>query len=172
MTSYRYEVSVCDVVSKAELERYRTERTQWLEWLEGDPVHAITKQLYDMMWNDVTFRTFNEARRLGFSDNQTASISPLLAEFIDVGYVATQVLGISKLTETCDPNRPKRAVISVRRLVDEILANRQNIMRENFVAYDGLCYDFEQVKRRHFSAPVSGVVFRPRHGPDAWETSE
>lgn len=172
MVSYQFAVSDCDVVCKTNLERFREKRTEWLEWLDDDPVHAITKQLHEMMWNDVTYRTFNETRRLAIDDEPTAAVAPLLAEFIDVGYVATQVLAVSKLTERSNRKKSEKAVISLRRLVDEVSTERALITRETFVAHDGLPYDFEPVKKRHLATVRRGTHWRPQKGPDAWETSE
>lgn len=172
MTSYEYPVSACDVVCKSNLERYREKRDQWIGWLDVDPVHAITNQLHDMMWNDVTYRTFNEARRLD-SNNPTAAVAPLLSEFIDVGYVAMQVLAISKLTDPSDPKKPKRAVISLRRLVDEVSAERMLITRENYIAFDGLPYDPRPAKEKHEKSFVPGqITWGIKTGPDAWWPSE
>jgi hypothetical protein len=170
MASYQFDVSDCDVVCKTNLERFREKRTEWLEWLDDDPVHAITKQLHEIMWNDVTYRTFNEGRRFAF-DEPTAAIAPLLAEFIDVGYIATQVLAVSKLIELNPTNRQK-AVISLRRLVDDISTEIELITRENFVAHDGLPYDFAPVKKRDHATVRSGTYWKPQRGPDAWYPSE
>ena len=136
-------------------------------------MHAITKQLYDMMWNDVTYRTFNEARRLN-SSKPAAAIAPLLSEFIDVGYIAMQVLAISKLTDPCNfAKNPKRAVISLKRVVDEVSTERILITRENYVAFDGLPYDPRPAKEKHEKSFVPGqITWGIKTGPDAWWPSE
>lgn len=170
MAPYKFAESDCDVICKTALERFRKKRSAWIGWLDCDPVHAIVKQLHDMTWHDVTYRTFNEARRLA-DGRPTAALAPLLAEFIDVGYVSTQVLAISRLTER-NPRKPKHAVLSLKRLVDDISAERALITRENYVSHDGLTYDYEPVRSKHLATLKSGVRFRPTTGWDAWEMSE
>lgn len=51
------------------------------------------------MWQDAVFSTFNEARRDTDAAGPSAAVAPILAQFLDQGYVASQVLGISKLFE-------------------------------------------------------------------------
>jgi hypothetical protein len=62
---YAYPVDACDVTDKEALESFRLKREEWLYLMEGDPDHAVWKQINAMLWNDAVFRTVNEARRLG-----------------------------------------------------------------------------------------------------------
>lgn len=128
-----------------------------------------------MLWNDVAYRSFNEARRFASKINPKSAIAPILAEFLDIGYVATQVLAIGKITEN-SPTDPNKSVISLKRVLDDVDENRQLITREHYVAFDGLPYDFAPIREAHykktFASSGSTVEWRPTSGPLAWEMSE
>src|SRR3954447_6200604 len=102
MPPYTYPPEQCDVEDQKKLVAYRQAVTRWFEWLHADPEHSISSQLSDLLWQDAVFRVFNEARRYVDEDGPTSSVAPILAQFIDRGYVASQVLGISKLVEWSD----------------------------------------------------------------------
>jgi len=125
-----------------------------------------------MMWNDVAYRTFNEVRRFA-SDKLTAAVAPLLSEFLDVGYIAMQLLAISKLTDRSNPKMPTRAVISLKRLADEVSAERMLITPEHYIAFGGLPYNPGPAKIKHESSFVPGQIsWGKKTGPDAWWPSE
>lgn len=175
-TDYKYPISECQVRDVVRLGAFRTKRTEWLRLLDGDPVHSVSSQLSAMLWNDAAYRSFNEARRLASENGPKAAIAPILAEFLDIGYVATQVLAVGKITEP-SPADPKKSVISLRRVLDDVVANRGVITREHYVGFDGLPYDPQPVKEAHHRKILSsrsGVVvgWRPTTGPEAWEMSE
>ena len=175
---FKFSEDECDVADRDKLKRYREHATRWFDWLETDDEHAITRQLSDLMWHDATFRILNEARRLDGAE-ASSSRAPLLAQFIDQGYVAGQVLGISKLVEPSSnvPNT-KRGVVSLKRLVDELSSNRDLFTREVFVSHDGLPYDYAAVEQaylakrfeRHGTEP--GFEWMDTEGPGAWDTAE
>lgn len=137
-----------------DLEEYRAAHARWLEWLDGDPVHSINGQLSQLLWQDAAFRTFNEARKITQTSGQSAAVAPILASFLDQGYVASQVLGISKLVEYSDPKRPKQGVISLRRLVDDVIANHGLLTRANFLALEGAPYDYESIRAKEVQAQL------------------
>lgn len=175
---FKFSEDQCDVADRDKLKRYRENAARWFDWLETDDAHAITRQLSDLMWHDATFRILNEARRLEGAE-ASSSRAPLLAQFIDQGYVSGQVLGISKLVEP-SPNVPntKKGVISLKRLVDELSEHRDLFTREVFVAHDGLPYDYEAVHQvylaklfeRHGTEPVFEAM--ETEGPEAWDTAQ
>lgn len=178
MPLFKFPEDQCDVADRDKLSRYREHATRWFDWLETDDAHAITRQLSDLMWHDATFRILNEARRLEGAE-ASSSRSPLLAPFIDQGYVAGQVLGISKLVEP-SPNVPntKKGVISLKRLVDELSDNRDLFTREVFVAHDGLPYEYEAVSRDYHAKLFERMGTEPvfetmeTEGPGAWDTAQ
>lgn len=177
MAEYKYQISDCDVRDKATLEVYRAKRAEWVRLLDGDPVHSISSQLSAMLWNDIAFRVFNEARRFASEDNPNSAVASMLAEFLDIGYVATQVLAIGRVAEK-SPSDPNKSVISLRRILDEMVENRSLITREHYVAYDGLPYDPAPVREKHHRQKLisanrgASIEWRPTSGPDAWEVSD
>lgn len=177
MPQFKFVEDECDVADRDKLKRYREHAERWLDLLATDE-HAISKQLSDLMWHDAVFRVLNEARRLEGADT-SSSRAPVLAQFIDQGYVSGQVLGISKLVEP-SPNVPntKKGVISLKRVVDELSDNRDLFTREVFVAHDGLPYDPAPVQRAYLDDYVARHGDKPAFeametdGPKAWDTSE
>lgn len=136
------------------LDDYRAAHARWLEWLDGDPVHSINGQLSQLMWQDAVFRTFNEARKATQASGPSSAVAPILAQFLDQGYVSSQVLGLSKLVEYSDPKRPKLGVISLRRLVDDVIANHGLLTRANFLALEGAPYDYEPICAKEIQAQM------------------
>jgi len=178
MPQFKFVEDQCDVADRDKLKLYRECAERWFDWLATDEEHAISRQLSDLMWHDAVFRVLNEARRLEGAD-ASSSRAPVLAGFIDQGYVSGQVLGISKLVEPSPPGRnTKKGVISLKRLVDELSDNRGLFTREVFVAHDGLPYDPGPVKRacldRYFAHQGDKPAFEAMEteGPRAWDTSE
>jgi hypothetical protein len=143
---YTYPAERCDVLDKANLGRFREKRAQWIELLEKDKLHSVGTQLSALVWQDAVFRLLNEAWRLNDPANPTASMASLLVEALTNGYVTGLVLGVSRLT---DPRKQTKKgdqdVVSLRRVFDDIRANRDIITREVFVCYDGLVYDIGDI---------------------------
>lgn len=175
--TYTYAIEDCDVVDKTALATYRARRSEWLQLLNGKDDHAVWRQISAMLWNDAVFRMANESRRLS---RKAGYPSPArnwtLAQFMDQGFVATQTLSIRKLMEKASKN-PARQVISLRRVLDDIKANRALFTRENYVSHDGLPYDAALVKTAYFNRVIrrgSGVhsEWIDTTGPRAWSMSE
>jgi hypothetical protein len=135
---YKTRVEDCDVIDHAALAEYRAKRDEWLRWYElsKDEPNSIQQQLFSMHFLDMTYRIISEARQVKDSSN-SESQSALLSHLLDQGYVATQVLAIRRLLDG------RKDVISVRRLLGDILKHRNLLTRENYVCYDGLPYDSE-----------------------------
>lgn len=173
--SYEYEPSQCDVQDKTQLIAFRQKRDGWLSLIEEDAVHPISHQISAMLWNDAAYRTFNEARRFSTPDRSLAAVAPLLAEFVDVGYIATQILSIGRLLDK-NPANPNKAVVSLRRLVDDVANNRDLFTRELYVSFDGLPYDYSPLERAHVEAVIKegGVKARwlEMKGPTSWAGSQ
>ena len=134
------DICACDVVHKESLALYRMRRFHWKNWLYDDSL-SISKQITYMLWRDSIFRTFNEARGLTIGKKTKAlGFNAPIIRLLDEGFVTLQVMAIRRLT---DPNffDPNRAVISLPRLIDDLLANAQILTRENHVAHDGSRYD-------------------------------
>lgn len=168
---FLYSFDECDVHDRLGLVEYRRKRLQWLSWLQGDPHHSISGQLYRLMRHDAAFRLFNEARRFSTPEKPTSAVAPLLASMLDQGFVASQILQICKLVDG-DPK-----VISVRRLLNDMRKHRSLVTREFFVCHDGLPYDVGAAAKRVWAGmPLSVdkaiVTSMPTTGPDAYDSAE
>jgi hypothetical protein len=142
--------------------------------LDDNEPSSINNQVYNLMWWDAVFWTLNEARKYADKNNPSSALTPILAEFIDQGYVALQVISISKLLEK-NSGKPRRGIISLRRLVDEVVESANLFTREIYVCYDGLPFDPEPARQRFFdqiAANPNCTMPRPIEGPDAWEMSQ
>lgn len=172
---FEYGVDQCDVDDKDQLKIFRSKLSEWWSMIEGDE-QSVWNQIYEMMWMDAVFRTANAARGLA-KGYDASSKNYDLSSLIDRGYVSVQALAIRKLMEKA-AKKPDKQVISLRRLLDDIRAQRAAITREMYVANDGLPYDplpgqgrflEEALARGSSGAWVSGL---PLEGPDAWSSSE
>ena len=171
MAKFGFSENDCDVHDREKLARYRALASRWFEWLDDDDEHAIGRQISQLMWHDAVFRALNDARRLEGAE-KTSSRAPTLAQFIDQGYVSGQVLGISKLVEYSNPKQPTKGVISLKRIVDEMSANRDLFTREIFVAHDGLPYDGAAAEAAFLEkVATSGFEAMDTEGPLAWDSA-
>jgi len=172
---YEYDVDVCSVSNKELLTEFREKRSEWMDWLERDVQHNIWSQIHSIMWNDAAYRSLDEARRFASEGNPTAAVNGMFVEFIAQGYVSTQVLAICKITDRSD-NNPKKGVISLRRLLDDIDNHRHLLTRENFVSYDGLPYDYAAVEQAYIDSltpeELAEIRWVPTKGPEAWGLSD
>jgi AcrR family transcriptional regulator len=159
--SYEYSIDECDVVAenRTALIAFREKRRQWLAWLKTDEHHAISPLISSMAWNDVVFRTLWKITEI---DPGSGLYNPLLAEALIEGHFAIQVLAIRRLMDK------GHGVISLWRLLEDIKKNIRLFTRENFVAYDGLPYDYEAAGHRVMMAHLGrGPFWAARSGPDA-----
>ena len=133
-----YKLLDCDVEDLDKLAIFRYKRNQWVEMLGGKDRHSIFKQLTEIYINDIYYRVINETRRLSIENkvNQNGRLHHL----IDTGFVASQSLGIRRLTEPYTGQRNK-LVISLPRILDDMEENLELITRENSLCYDGAKYD-------------------------------
>lgn len=136
---FRHPLDDCDVMDGLNLAFYREKRFEWAELLENDKIHSVYAQLTALLWSDAVFHLFNEMRKPG-PTRVTSMTAPLLAEALDNGYVTNMVLGISRLTDAQFRGQDK-GVVSLRRVFDDVRANRNIFTREVFVCGDGLRYD-------------------------------
>lgn len=176
---FEFPMESCDVVDRATLAQFRDKLIEWDTLLNRDPQHSIANQFGDMLWQDAAWRSANFARSFTKDEGPNASVSPLLGSMLDRGYVTGQIIAITRLLEKSPDNQPKKAVISLRRLVDELRAARPLFTRENFVAHDGLPYDFEPVRDREYAkiaeaANPEGTVYTylATTGPEGWGMAE
>ena len=146
---YKYKIDECDVSDKKSLEKFREKRAEWVKWFGVDDENTIANQIYSMMWGDAAYRALVESYRFSSKDNPTAHENGMLAGLLYDGYLANQMLAITKLIDK--DNR----VISLGRLFDEINANRHLFTRENFVSHDGLPYDYAKEEQKSWERLVA-----------------
>ena len=168
---YKYKIDECDVSDKKSLEKFREKHSEWVNWFGVDDENTIANQIYSMMWGDAASRSLVEAYRFSSEDNPTAHENEMLAGLLYDGYLANQMLAITKLIDKDDK------VVSLRRLFDEIKENRHLFTRENFVSHDGLPYDYAEVQEAEFQRRIAENRLNRSEwvdtkGPKAYGTSE
>ena len=127
-----FPVEQCDVQNNDMLGRYRKLRAKWLGWLEDDPRHAIWRQIFAVLSNDLAVRTISCAAE---NDPCSPLHNPLLRQVILDGHRDTQLLGIRKLMDEGSD------VISLGWLLKDLKDNLEFFTREIYVAGGGLPYD-------------------------------
>jgi hypothetical protein len=164
-SDYSYPIEQCDVPPerRSALQDYRDKRRQWLEWIDGDEHHAIWLVLSSMIWRDVSFGVL---AHLATTDENSSLNASLVAEALLDGYVANQVLAIRRLLDR------HRDIISLRRLVTDLKSHFHLFTRENYVCFDGLPYDYEEIQHREMMERVGkGFFWGETSGPRAHSTS-
>ena len=130
----------CDVQDKEALAIFRAKRAIWNNWLFEDSL-SISNQITHMLWKDAIYRTFNEARRLTINrESESLGFNGPLLHLLDEGFLVSQVMAIRRLTDR-NFYDPKKGVLSVPRLIDDMSANIDIFKRENYVSYDGSKYE-------------------------------
>lgn len=130
----------CDVQNKEALAIFRAKRANWNNWLFEDSL-SISNQIRYMLWKDAIFRTFNEARRMTINrESESLGFNGSLLHLLDEGFLVSQVMAIRRLTDR-NFYDPKKGVLSVPRLIDDISSNIDIFTRENYVSYDGSKYE-------------------------------
>ena len=163
MSATEFPVDQCDCDDKDSLRRSREERLIWDRWLNTDPNHAIWKQIFSMLLQDLTFRALAAAAD---ADPASALHSPIVRSGVVLGYAATQGLAIRRLVDMT------KGVISLRRLNMQLRKSRGLLTREIFVSGYGVPYDSDAAYRRSFSdtpkaAPLT-ISWAPAVGPTAF----
>jgi hypothetical protein len=176
---FRYAEEECDVFDKCLLQQYREKRLQWIEWLRGNDKHSIWNQVSEITWRNAFFRTINDLRHHAIeSPKEMVGFNGYVLSLFDSGFVTEQAAAIRRVTDK-NSNRHGRGVVSLRRLLDDFIANRGLITREIFVCHDGLPYAYSQDEERRYiqSLPKSmngatRCFSLPVEGPHAWSISE
>lgn len=158
-----------------DMESFLAKREEWLHWLDSNHPHSIANQLVILLVEDRTFRTINEARKL-IEEGQggTAAFNNHVLDLLDRGFVTRQSLGLRRLLDPPQDRRPQRQVVSLRRLLDDMKAQRHLITREHYVGFDGTAYDYEPAYRAyHESLSANYDELEMHSGPlvDAWAVS-
>jgi hypothetical protein len=112
-----------------------------------------------MVWNEVAFNTL---AGIADADGDSALNNTLIVEAVLNGHVAMQVLAIRRLTDTT------KRVLSLSKLLQDIRSHRELLTRENYVAFDGLPYDYQVVEEEHFRTRGTGLMWLDTTGPGAF----
>jgi len=171
---YKYPIDQCDISDKAKGESFRQMRMKWVKWLHGEGPHSISRQISSILWDYALFISVNELRRIATEEpEKDVGINGPVLHLFDAGFVTTQAVAIRRLIEKPNKN-PKRAIISLRRVLKEIEENLELMTRENYVCNDGLPYDYYLVYQRWLSSLPNGVHSGslPTYGPNAFDMSE
>lgn len=134
------DICECDVADKESLALFRMKRAEWKRCLIDDS-YSVSQQISHILWNDIVFRTFNEARKFSLENgsDDTGLNGPVI-NMMDEGFVVSQVMAIRRLS---DPNfyDPKRAVLSLRRIIDDIGDSIDVFTRENYICFEGIEFE-------------------------------
>jgi hypothetical protein len=157
------------------LQRFRDRRATWIEWLQGSDAHYIWGQTNSLIWDFVLFGTVNELRKLADEDeneNEKRDLNAAILRLFDTAFAISQAATIRRPIET-PKSSPKLAVISLRRLIEDIRTNRAVFTREIYVAYDGLPFDYAAAHDLWLSKTCEGgTEGKPgsleTKGPNAW----
>ncbi len=140
---YQYPVEQCDISNQERLLLYRSKRAEWINWLRGNDSHSIWRQINNLLWEDLLFRTVNDLRRNAIEyPSKDVGFNDAVLRLFDAGFVTTQVTAIRRLTDK-QPRDPKKGVISISRLITDIRQHSHLVTREMYVSYNGLPYDPE-----------------------------
>jgi hypothetical protein len=161
--TYSYDLRECDAVDKTSLHSFRQKRSQWSNWLDDDPDHAIWSVVSSLVWRDTTFATIS---RLALENSEGPLNASLLGETIVTGHVTMQVLALRRLTDR------RTDVISLHRLITDLKRHWHLMTRENLVCFDGLPYDYAAVMKEVWAGRGPGVHWGETTGPKAYGTSE
>ena len=136
-TANKTPVEKCETPDKESLKKFRQKRNEWFRHLKTDEHHAICQVVQEMIWSDMSFRILTRAANM---DDKSCLHNSLVAETLINGHFAIQILAIRRLMDTT------KGVISLKRVLEDIKRNICLFTRENYVACDGLPYDYESVK--------------------------
>jgi len=170
---FKYPLEQCDVTDKEKLKEFRGKRQQWVEWLKGEDIHSIWKQINQHFWDISLFCTINELRKIAAKSlKPEVGFNSSVLRLFDLGFVISQSTAIRRLIEK-PLSSPNRAVISLRRIIYEVKEYRHLLTRENYVAFDGLPFDSTP---KCIPEPQSGALsvrtgWIASDGPNAWLTS-
>ena len=131
------DICSCDVKDKELLACFREKLKRWKSCLsDKKDCHSIYNQLTTLFWGHAVYRTFNEARRLSEDTNDPSTgLQGTIIDLLDRNFMDSQAIAIRRLTDQ------RKDVVSLRSLIDEIKANTNLYIRENYVCYDGVSFD-------------------------------
>lgn len=119
---------------------------EWREWIYGDDIHSICRQIRDMIWDSAVFLSVNESRKYMPLDGEGKTINNgMVHEFINHCFFRTQAIAIRRLLDK-NVSRGERSVISLWRLIEDMQQNACLLTRQNIIAVFGFPYDYQSVE--------------------------
>ncbi len=152
MTDQYAPLSKCDVTDLDALALFRYHRRQWVADISGEDYHSCYSQILHLIENDGVFRLINDARKTSQEHSGT------LHMFVDEGFVAVQAMRIRRLTDSGFDD-PKKRVVSLMRVIDEIDRFRLQLTRERYICYNGARYDGASKSASDFLVPRMHILF-------------
>jgi hypothetical protein len=122
-----------EVIDQHRLADYREKRAKWISWYEtgAGESNSLQDQWFAMLLSEMSFRVVRDE---GAKDPASMLNIPLVVHLLSSGYFSSQVLATRRLLD------PRKDVISLRRLINDIRENRGLITREVYVSFDGTSY--------------------------------
>ena len=123
-------------------------RKLWLEALNGRDENSIVYQIFQMTWDDASFRVINEARRLApAAPGGSVQLNGLLLRLLDRGFLAIQASAIRRLADkACNRPKPlegKDGVCSLIALIGDMKKHRSLLTRSALIDAEGRRHDDE-----------------------------
>lgn len=119
---------------------------EWKDWLLGDDVHSISKQIHSMMWDSTVYQSINESRAYAATDAEgQIELNSMVHHFIDKCFFETQMMAIRRLLDR-ETRHGDRSVISLWRLLSDMEKHASLLTRENILACLDLPYDYEKAR--------------------------
>jgi hypothetical protein len=153
----------CDVANKKDLESFRNLRGNLEHLFSGDRTHGITQQIHRFLEIQHDYKILIEIRRLAKERGyKSAARNGTLGRLLDAGFVHLQTLAVRKLVDE------SRGVISLNRILLKIREKRELFTRENYVCWDGVPFEYEELEAKFYSdwfQSGSESIVRPTRDP-------
>jgi len=105
----------------------------WRECLEGDDTNSIMRQLVQMTWDAAIFHMVYESRKATIRQNpDNPRINPYFYQFLDRCFFESQAIAIRRVIDK-SPISGNRGVYSLRALLNDINAHRQDLTRDVYI---------------------------------------
>lgn len=124
-------------------------RTSWIEVLSGKHPNSCRNQIVQTCQLAAFFATINEMGKRG-GENQPVN-GQLMNMFV-LGYVIRQANTIRRLVDSKPNKSGKFDVMSLGRVIHEMISNRTLLTRENLVGFDGTPVDVPAARLAYLSS--------------------
>lgn len=127
-------------------ERYQ----KWLQAFGSTDHNSIIQQIRRMTWESAVFHMINEGRRHSpKSEDGEIRINTTIHAVINRWFAESQLISARRLTDKTTFGDGSRGVYSLRSLIDDITAHRNQLTRFNLLALKDMPYDYAAIKERH-----------------------